>query len=148
MTSMSKLALQHYRRIWIIILLMAIVISSSGWWAMHMPLVVAQSITIAPITIREEVTAAIDPNIWRIQLYQPFTDQVKKVEVVALPNVQLVSILKRDGSYIAALASADSDGLLFVQVGTEYSFGKVQKIDATSVEISSSRGVVRMELKP
>jgi hypothetical protein len=148
MTPMSKLAQRQYRITAGSMALLLTGIGVSSWWCFNLPSLRTQPlVTAAPVQRNHELQPLALP-VWHVQLNQPFTDRPKVVAAAPPNHIRLVSVMKREGNYIAAIEAGKDSGLLFLAVGAQQPWGTIQRIEANLVEYSGPSGMVILELTP
>jgi len=147
MTPTSDLARRAHQRLGIAAALglaITVAVAVWAWWSVS---VVVPALRTAVAASQRPVTRVIEPAVWDIRLWQPFTDVPIQAEV-APPPLKLYSILKRGGNFIAALSAGDDAPMVYASSGDVVQGVTIRAIDATGVDLRSARGDQRLDLRP
>lgn len=147
MTLTSDVARRAHQRLWLLLGLALVATASAVVWATWPVAHQVRPPLAAPLPPAATTTARIDSTVWDVRLWQPFTDAPVVTEAPA-PPLKLYSILTRDGVFIAALSTGDQTPLVYARAGDVVQGITIHTVDATGVDVRSSVGNQRLELRP
>jgi hypothetical protein len=147
MTPTSDVARRAHQHLWLVSALALLTTAAAVTWAcwpvqlsVPPPLVASAPPVLA-------ATTRIEPGVWDVRLWQPFTDAPVVNAAPVLP-LKLYSILKRNGTFIAALSAGDHAPLVYASTGDVVQGVTIRSVDATGVDLRSPAGDQRLELRP
>lgn len=147
MTPTSDVARRSHQHLWLVGALALLTTAAAMTWACWPVQLRVQPPLVASAPPAVAAATRIEPGVWDVRLWQPFTDAPVVNYAPALP-LKLYSILKRNGTFIAALSAGDDAPLVYASTGDVVQGVTVRAVDATGVDLRSAVGDQRLELRP
>lgn len=147
MTPTSDVARRAHQHLWLVSALALLTTAAAATWACLPVQLTVPPPLVAPTPPLAAATEGIEPPVWDVRLWQPFTD-APLVHEAPLPPLKLYSILKRNGTFIAALSADESAPLVYASAGDVVQGVTIRSVDATGVDLRSALGDQRLELLP
>ncbi len=145
MTRLSNLVTRQLRITIITSCGMVSGVALACWWTLTITTPPIRDIALATVEIAAPSVTVINPSVWAVQLYQPLRDTPTVAEP-ASSTLKLVSIITKNGDFIAAIATVE--GLTFVKKGDALPWGTINHIEAQAVDITTADRTMRLKLQP